>query len=125
MKNFLKNLPRNLKNFLKNFLFKLAIHLIARTIRNGTPLTPNYLIDRGWKFEVDHLDRGICTETNVKDKEKVQVVFEAHYYRVYHGKELTFIALENTAEWLELYLLLRSKHVQFRKPIDIFEGKGI
>ncbi len=114
-----------MKTLIKNFFYKLAIHFIARKLKNGTTLTPNHLIDRGWHFEVDHLDRGICTEPNIKDRDRVQVIFEAHYYRVYHGKERTYIACETTVEWLELYLLFRSKHVQFKNPLDIFESKGI
>jgi len=42
----------------------------------------------------------------MKDRDLITIQFESHYYRVWHSSKLTFIALESSVEWFELYYLL-------------------
>lgn len=87
----------------QNWIYKLAVKLIANRIVHGqNHLTPKYLFDRGW-IEED----GFFVEPNIKDRDKILIQFENHYFRIWHGKEKTFIALESKVEWFKtiIYLL--------------------
>lgn len=91
-----------MKKKINNWLFKLAKKVIAiKIVKYGTQLTPQYLIERGW-VEQD----GYYIEPNIKDRDRISISFESHYYRVWHGEKRTFFALESTIEWFELYYLL-------------------
>ena len=80
----------------------MALIVIARGIVNSTNrLTPDYLKEKGWE-----LVNGYWIEPNVKDRDRVSIVFENHYYRVWHSEKMTFIALESTIEWFEIYFLI-------------------
>lgn len=97
---------------IKNFLYKQAVQLITNKIINSqSALTPKYLIKKGWVTEYDKITgKTFYVEPDIKDRDKVSVEFEGHYYRVWHGRDRTFIALETSIEWLQLYLLLIYKN---------------
>ena len=85
-----------------DFIIKLSIALIANRIVHGNDrLTPEYLISKGWIQDGDYF-----TESNIKNRDKIWIHFEAHYFRIFHGEEKTFIALEKSKEWFEAYYLL-------------------
>lgn len=87
---------------LKNWAYKLAVKLIANRIVHGfNRLTPEYLQGKGWIQEGKY-----WVEPNIKDRDKIWINFENHYYRVWHGGDRTFIALESSLEWFENYYLL-------------------
>jgi hypothetical protein len=86
----------------QNWIYNLAVKLIANRIVHGqNQLTPKYLMDRGWVEE-----EGFFVESNIKDRDKIWIKFENHYFRIWHGKERTFIGLESKVEWFENYYLL-------------------
>lgn len=88
---------------LKNWAYKLSVKLIANRIVHGqNKLTRDYLMSKGWDLE----DGKFWVEKDIKDRDKIWIEFENHYYRVWHGKERTFIALESSLEWFENYYLL-------------------
>ena len=91
-----------MKKKIYNWLFKLAKKVIAiNIVKHGKQLTPQYLIERGWVEE-----NGYYIEPNIKDRDRISISFESHYYRVWHSDKRTFFALESTVEWFELYYLL-------------------
>ena len=91
-----------MKKKIYNWLFRVAKKVIAINImKQGTQLTPQYLIERGWVEENDYY-----IEPNMKDRDRISISFESHYYRVWHSEKRTFFALESTVEWFELYYLL-------------------
>lgn len=84
------------------WIYKLAVKLISNRIVHGiNRLTPEYLRDKGWMQEGEY-----WVEPNIKDRDKIWIYFESHYYRVLHGGHKTFIALESSLEWFENYYLL-------------------
>jgi hypothetical protein len=86
----------------QNWIYALAVKLIANRIVHGNNfLTPKYLTDRGWILE-----DGYYVEPKIKERDKIWIQFEAHYFRVWHGKEKSFIGLESKVEWFENYFLL-------------------
>ncbi|MBN4061684.1 hypothetical protein JYU20_00620 [Bacteroidales bacterium AH-315-I05] len=111
---------------IKRFIYKIAVKFIAYTIRkNGTQLTPELLLSSGWIKTGNEYH-----EPDIKDRDRVTITFAHHflsvrYYRVWHSKDKTFIALDSSKEWLQVYLLLRSQCVEFNNPDEIFLGKGI
>lgn len=92
--------------WIKNCIYRLTLKYIRYTLtRNTTQLTPEHLLAKGWnKFGRDYY------EPLIKDRNRVTIIFDHHYYRVRHSKNGTFIALESSKEWLEMYLLLMDKH---------------
>jgi hypothetical protein len=96
---------------LKNWAYKLAVKLIAnRIVHGGNKLTTYYLRSNGWVEEGD-----FWVKPDVKDRDKVWILPGDNYYRVFHGKDKTFIALESAREWLELhYLLIHSDHGRYK-----------
>lgn len=92
----------------------------AQRLINGTKLTPEILLKNGWQQE-KVFDKTFYTEPEVKDRDKVWVHFEHHYYRVFHGPDRTFIALEVSVEWLELYKLLLDKYQHYEAPEEILD----
>ncbi len=86
----------------QNWIYALAVKIIANRIVHGRSLlTPKYLFDRGWVEE-----KGFFVEPNIKDRDKIWIQIEGQYFRVWHGKDRTFIALESKVEWFENYYLL-------------------
>lgn len=86
----------------KDWIYSKAIKVIAvRLVNSTTQLTPQYLLERGW-VEKD----GLYFEPNMKKRDLITIQFENHYYRVWHSSNLTFIALESSVEWFEMYYLL-------------------
>lgn len=75
-----------------------------RVSESSNRLTPDHLKHIGWTFH-----DGFWYDTDIKERDRVWIKFERTYYRVWHGRDRidrTFIALENTVEWLQNYLLL-------------------
>ena len=93
---------KKIKQSIKSWIYRQAIKVIAkRIVKDSNLLTPQYLLEHGWA-EKD----GYYTEQNMKDRDLITIQFESHYYRVWHSSKLTFIALESSVEWFELYYLL-------------------
>jgi len=87
---------------MKDFIYKLSLSVVANRIVHGEHrLTPQYLTDRGWIYK-----DGYFIESQIKNRDKIWIQFEHHYYRVWHGPNRTFIGLESTVEWFENYYLL-------------------
>lgn len=106
--------------------YKYFLTLIADLlIHSDEHLTPEHLEANGWTsgFVNESSDdkRIFWYQPNIKERDRVSIEFAdtLAYYRVFHGENRTFIALESSIEWLELYLLLMDKHSQFNEPIDI------
>jgi len=86
----------------QKWIYKFAVKLIAnRIVHCQNLLTPDYLKAKGW-YEED----GFWIEPNMKECDKIWIQFERHYFRIWHGKERTFIGLESKVEWFEVYYLL-------------------
>jgi hypothetical protein len=86
----------------KKWAYNYAVKLIAnRIVHCQNQLTPEYLKSKGWVEE-----SGYWVEPGKKSRDKIWIQFEHHYYRVFHGAERTFIALESKIEWFEVYYLL-------------------
>ena len=91
-----------MKNKINEWLFKMAIKITAiRLVRSFKRLTPEYLLQKGFVE-----NNGEYSEPNIKDRDKITVTFENHYYRVWHSEKKTFIALESSIEWFEMYYLI-------------------
>ena len=91
-----------MKKKVYNWLFRIAKKVIAiNIVKYGTPLIPQYLIERGWIEE-----NGYYIEPNLKNRDRISISFDHNYYRVWRSETRTFIALESTVEWFELYYLL-------------------
>jgi hypothetical protein len=91
-----------MKTKIYNFIFMRAMVFIAkRLVYSDRRLTPEYLIKRGWvKTEAGYI------EPNIKNRDRITITFEGHYYYVRHSDKMTFIALESTIEWFEMYYLI-------------------
>ena len=91
-----------LKNKLKNYIYKFSVKsIMKRMVLDQNLLKPIHLKEMGWVKEGTS-----WIEPNVKYRDKIWIDFENHYFRVYHGKNKTFIALESKLEWFEMYYLL-------------------
>jgi hypothetical protein len=91
-----------MKNKVYNWIFKLAVIFIVNKLkRRDSVLTPEYLKRKHWVY-----DEGYYIEPYVKDRDRVSISFENGYYRVWHSNNRTFIALETTIEWFEIYYLI-------------------
>jgi hypothetical protein len=89
-------------NKIENWIYRLAIKVIARrVVLKDNLLTPEHLENNGWVKE-----NKSWVEPNIKERDKIWIDFEHHYFRVYHGKDKTFIGLESKIEWFEMYYLL-------------------
>jgi len=96
-----------MKNKIYNLIFKLAMIFIAkRLVHSDNRLTPDYLLSRGWVMQEGIKESVMYAEPNMKDRDRISISFESHYYRVWHSKAETFIALESTIEWFEMYYLI-------------------
>lgn len=85
-----------------DWIYRLAVKIIAnRIVHEKERLTPEYLIQKGW-IEED----GYYSEKNVKERDRIWIKFEGHFYRAYYGRYKTFIALETSLEWFNLFYLL-------------------
>ncbi|MFT7155272.1 MAG: hypothetical protein ACI8Q1_000273 [Parvicella sp.] len=91
-----------MRNKIENWIYRLAIKVIARRIvLKENLLTPKHLENNGWIKEGES-----WVEPNIKERDKIWIDFEHHYFRIYHGKDKTFIGLESKIEWFEMYYLL-------------------
>ena len=96
-----------MKTKIYNWLFKAVMVFIAkRLVHSDNRLTPEYLLSKGWVMQEGIADKVIYVEPNMKDRDRIIITFESHYYRVWHSKKETFIALESTVEWFEIYYLI-------------------
>lgn len=85
-----------------DWLYRLAVkHIIKNIVYSKTRLTPEYLLAHGW-IEED----GYYTESNIKDRYRIYIKFEDYYYRIFYSANKTFITLESSLEWFEMYYLL-------------------
>lgn len=82
-------------------------------VRKGTPLKSRELYKHGWIVEIKD-GRTFFIEPNIKDRDKIWIEFENHYYRVYHSERRTFIALQSTKEWLQAYLFINDHHGELK-----------
>lgn len=84
------------------WIYRLAVKIIAnRIVHKSTKLTPEYLTQSGWTEE-----DGYYSEPNIKERDRIWIKFEAHYFRAYYGRYKTFVALETSLEWFSLFYLL-------------------
>ena len=96
-----------MKTKIYNWIFKLAMTFIAkRFVHSNNKLTPEYLLSKGWVMQEGIRDTVMYVEPNMKDRDRILISFENHYYRVWHSKSETFIALESSVEWFEMYYLI-------------------
>lgn len=87
---------------IEHWIYRLAIKVVARRIvLKQNLLTPEYLENKGWVKEGES-----WIEPYIKDRDKIWIDFEHHYFRIYHGKDKTFIGLKSKIEWFEMYYLL-------------------
>lgn len=97
-----------MKNLLLNITIKIARWLMTS---RGTQLVAERLMWAGWDpVSID--GRIFFIEPTVKIRDRVWIEFENHYYRVYHGEKRTFIALESSKEWLQMYLFSLDKYLE-------------
>ena len=93
----------------KKWIYKLALSIIAnRIVHQQNLLTPEYLVSKGWINE-----QGFWIEPNIKDRDKIWIQFDKLYFRVWHGKEKTFIGLESKVEWFETYYNLINRDIRY------------
>ena len=104
-----------MKQWLLNIILKVLRWLIRR---KGDQLLSDHLYDAGWIIEVQN-ERAFFIEPNIKGRDKIWISFENHYYRIYHGENRTFIDLQCTLQWLQVYLFLTDPYqmVETRKRI--------
>jgi|GEM_PF-2045362 len=90
-----------MKQKINNWLFERALKRVAKTIiKSENLLTPEDLIQDGWI-----LQDGYYIEKGIKDRDRISVKFQDHYYRVFHSANRTFVALESSKEWFYTYYL--------------------
>lgn len=92
----------------KKYIYELAVKIVNKYIEDGvTKLTKEYLLNKGWVTEFDEVRQKIYyVESNIKDRDKISIEFGSNYYRVCHGKDRVFIALESSQEWFDMYYSL-------------------
>lgn len=87
----------------QKWIYKFAVKLIANRIENSkVRLSRSYLVTHGWQVE----DEKYWVQDGIKYRDKIWIEFEYDYYRVFHGEDRTFIALESSFEWFENYYIL-------------------
>jgi hypothetical protein len=91
-------MKRKIKKWLYNFSKKI---IFRRIVLDDNLLTPNYLENKGWVK-----DGNTWTEPNVKQRDKIWIEFENHYFRCFIGKDKTFVGLESSEEWFDMFYLL-------------------
>lgn len=94
-----------MKTILLKLILKISYWL---AFQKKTQLTPFDLMRAGWIENVDHF----WVQPSIKDRDRVSIKFENHYFRVYHSEKMTFIALQDSKEWLQLYLSLLDHHME-------------
>lgn len=91
---------------MRKLLIKITKFLIEYCIINSTTkLTREYLLNRGWMFE-EFNNEIYWVEKHIKERDKIFIKFDGGFYRIYHGKNKTFIGLENSLEFFEIYYSL-------------------
>ena len=97
---------------IRNWFYKRACRIIVKRLRaSSNKLTPEHLTGLGWvgkgqgyEYKTDNTR---YVEPLVKDRDKIIIEFEHHYYRVWHGSR--FIALETSVEWFEVFMMCLDK----------------
>jgi hypothetical protein len=95
----------------KEWGYKLALKIISnRVLYSDKRLTPEYLEKRGWVKVNDKYKGELWVEPMTKDRDKIYISFENHWYRVWHSEDKTFITLTTSVEWFEIYYLMSHPH---------------
>lgn len=99
----MKDLKRRVIKWMSSIdcVYILCIRLLVERCNTCYPLQPRHLIAMGWVEE-----NGFYFEPNVKSRDRISIQFENHYYRVWHGTDMTFIALKSSLDWFYMYYLL-------------------
>jgi hypothetical protein len=85
-----------------DWIYRLAVKIIAnRIVHENARLTTEYLIQRGWTEE-----DGYYSEPNIKERDRVWIKFEGHFYRAYYGRYKNYISSETSLEWFNHFYLL-------------------
>ena len=94
-----------------SILYKLALRIVANRIaKSKTRLTPQYLFDRGW---IPYLDIKMGKTYIIKGtvRKRVWVWFAGkEFYQIYYGCNKRYIALAESVELLEAYMVLVNGH---------------
>jgi len=101
--------------FESDFVRGLAMRIISHNIIHSTnKLSKEYLLQHGW-VEND----GYVYEPNLKEKRTVWINFGDGFYRIFYGEKKTFIALESSFEYFQLFMLTvdNDKRYQY-SPLD-------
>lgn len=94
---------------MKTILLKIIIRIAHwLMVTKGTQLNSGHLLKAGWTIE-EKDGKKYFIESQIKSRDKVWIEFEHHYYRVWHGDNRAFIALESSLEWLQMYLFILDK----------------
>ncbi len=92
-----------MKEDVSNDEYKESIEKIARRIIIGNnPLTEDFLKEKGFF----HIGDSLWTQKNLKERDLIWVQLCGNYYRIFHGPQKTFISLESSKEWFELYYMM-------------------
>lgn len=90
-------------------------YLVKQLINSKTKLTKEYLESLNYvPHYIKELDKTFWCDPDVKDRDLIWVEFENNYYRVYHSKDKTFIALEKSKEWFDLYTALVHNETRYK-----------
>jgi hypothetical protein len=96
---------------MKRHILKIIIKILYWLLfKKGNQLQPWDLTAAGWVID----ESGFYVEPNIKDRDRVSIQFENHYYRIYHSEYRTFVALEYSREWLQIYLFALDYHGELK-----------
>lgn len=100
-------------------LYKWLVPMMIKQIRLFTTnwkfrhleeLKPEHLTELGFEFKKIELETGTIrnyyVHPDIKNRDSVWFEFESGCYRVRHGNDRTFIALETSKHWAMAYLSL-------------------
>ena len=95
---------------MKKLLFKWAMSILKKNLEEGENLKPEHLVNLGWK-KIPGYGTTMMVEPEIKDRDMVWIEFcgaygRVDYYRVWHGRERTFIALKAKKAWFDAYYML-------------------
>lgn len=97
-----------MKKRINNWLFSLLLKRIAKTIvYSENKLTRGYLESKGWipKFD-SNLQKTFWFEEGLKERDTIWIDFETNSYRIWHGKDKTYITSATSIEYFEIYYLM-------------------
>lgn len=91
-----------IKKLTNKILYRLFIkYLSCRIIKSNERINVEYLESIGFKSNGTYF-----VEENVKVRDKIWVELNDGYYRIFHGERKTFIALESSKYWFDVYYFL-------------------